>query len=156
MIFNNKHKQIHSIVKKYFFYLMTVSLPTMSRIFPSITYRRPQSLRDSFVSSHFIDTGDLTSDMGQVGTFPCGNCAYCTYLDTRTRITLSGGSVWRAKHRIDCHTKVIVYLILCPYGSFYVGKNRREFWKRIYDHVYITSVGFFKSTMGKHFALYHN
>lgn len=53
-------------------------------------------------------------------------------------------------------TKGIIYLLDCPCGCFYVGLTRREFSKRIYDHVYTATIGYYKSPIGKHIALAHS
>lgn len=57
---------------------------------------------------------------------------------------------------MTCNTQGVVYLLQCPCKAFIVGKTRREFWRRIYDHTYATSVGYFKSPIGRHIALDHN
>lgn len=45
-----------------------------------------------------------------------------------------------------------VYLLLCPCTSFYIGKTRREFRRKMYEHRYYASIGFFKSPIGRHFV----
>lgn len=92
----------------------------------------------------------------QPSTTPCGNCPYCIYLDTRTRAVLPGGISWRARNLVSCTIKGIVYLLQCLCDSYYVGKTQREFWCRIYDHIYATSFGYFKSPIGRHMALQHS
>lgn len=99
---------------------------------------------------------DNTENSEEPLTIPCGTCTYCQYLDTRTVVTLPGGIPWRAKHHVTCNTQGVVYLLQCPCNVFYVGKTRREFWRRIYDHTYAVSMGYFKSPIGRHIALLHN
>lgn len=36
-----------------------------------------------------------------------------------------------------------------------MGKTRREFRRRIYDHVYAGSIGYFKRPMGRHIVFDH-
>lgn len=104
----------------------------------SITHRKSNSLRDLLVSSHLSDVNTSNSD--EQSTIPCGTCAYCQYLDTRTTAIQLGGVSWRAHHHVTCNTQGVVYLLKCPCNAFYVGKTCREFWGRI----------------GRHIALEHN
>lgn len=46
--------------------------------------------------------------------------------------------------------------MVCPCGAYYVGKIRRKISQRVYDHTYAAAIGYYKSTIGKHFALQHN
>lgn len=88
------------------------------------------------------------------GTFPCGACAYCVNLDTRSSVPLPDGTTWTSQHYVDCTTRGIVYLLSCPCGAFYVGITTCEFHRRIYD-VCAASIVYYKSPIRKHIALVH-
>lgn len=53
---------------------------------PQITYRRAPSLRDKLVQSEYKETTNTIQRI--TGTFRCGHCSYCQYMDTRKLITL--------------------------------------------------------------------
>lgn len=86
----------------------------------------------------------------------CESCAYSTNLDTRLSVQLPDGTTWTSHHYVDCNTRGIVYLLICPCGAFYVGITRREFQRLMYDHVYAANIGYYKPPIGKHMALVHN
>lgn len=148
--FNGQHKDLKNILSKYWFLL---TLDSMGRNFvpcnPSITFRKSRKsrlFRDSLTTSH-LDLHDQPKPAN--GTFPCGACAYCANLDTRSPVSLPDNTTWTSWHFVDCTSRGIVYLLSCPCGAFYVGITRREFHKRIYDHVYAAAIGYYKSPIGK-------
>lgn len=152
--YNSQHGDLREIISRRWFLL--TSDPTIKNVVssnPSITFQRSRSFRDSVTSSHF----DLRDNLeAQPGTFPCGSCAYCNNLDTRSSVLLPDGTTWTSRHHVDCTSRGIVYLLDCPCGAFYVGITRREFHRPIYDHVYAASIGYYKSPIGRHVALVQN
>lgn len=121
---------------------------------PSVNFPKERSLRDNLTSSKF--SKPLSNPDMPVGTFPCSSYSYCQHQDTRSVLILPDGTVWRRHPYIDCNSKGIVYLLNCPCGAFYVGITRREFHRRIYDHVYEADISYYKSPIGKHIAFVHN
>lgn len=57
------------------------------------------------------------------GTFPCGSCAYCRYMDTRKNIQLPNGWRFNLKHFANCQTMGVVYPLQCGCGCYYIGKT---------------------------------
>lgn len=100
---------------------------------PQITFRRAPSLRDKLVHSEYkTRKHDHTK---QTGTFICGNCNYCQYMDTRKNVNLPNGEKFKSKHFVNCRTAGVVYLLLCECGCYYVVKTKLELWWRIYWHI---------------------
>lgn len=88
LTFNRDHLKIKTIFQKYWF-LLTED-PILGHYFPanpSITFTRPGSIGDWLVSSHFTDT-PKKDPCKNLGTFACGSCEYCGFLDLRTKATL--------------------------------------------------------------------
>lgn len=156
LTFNQEHHQIHEAIQKYWF-LLTADAVLTNYVTPSpsITYRRSTSLKDSLVSSHFINPANSLS-LPAITTTPCGNCNYCEFLDIRTKLTLPHGIKWGAKHNVTCTTMGIIYLLQCPSGAYYVGKTSRPFNIRISEHIKAAEAGFFKTIIGRHVAFDHN
>lgn len=150
--FNKKYfKQFYLNIG--FFLLLTLFVKNFVLSKPSIIFCKSRSFRDSLTASHF---DSLEGPKSTSGTYPCGSCAYCTNLDKRSSVTLPDGTTWTSHHYVNCTSRGIVYLLNCPSGAFYVGITRREYHKSIHDHVYATSIGYYKFSIGKHIALAHN
>lgn len=94
--------------------------------------------------------GDPHKQCKYVGTVRCGDYAQCPYFDTRKIIILPNGQIWQPMHYVNCKTSGIVYMFICPCGAFYIGKTKREFARRIQDHMYAVSIGDLYSPIGKH------
>lgn len=60
-----------------------------------------------------------------VGTFTCGTCSYCKYMDTRKDIYLPNGMHFNPRHYSNCQTTGVVYLLLCSCSCFCVGKTTK-------------------------------
>lgn len=89
-------------------------------------------------------------------TTPCGACEACRFLDVRNRVTLPNGQLWVQQRAASCHSSGLIYLLSCPCGDFYMGKTRRPFKSCILEHNTATTSGYFKTTIGRHFALKHD
>lgn len=154
LTFSSQHQPIRDAIEKYRFLL--VEDPVLSSYVPpkpSITYRRAKSLKDELVQSHFVDPWSIRSVPAI--TTPCGACEACQFLDVRNRVTLPNGQLWVQQRAVSCHSPRVIYLLLCPCGDFYVGKTRRPFSVRILEHVTAATSGYFKTTIGRHFAFKH-
>lgn len=121
LTYSAQEQAIRSIIGRYWF-LLTED-PVLSHYVtphPSITYRRARSLKDELVQSHFIEhSGPSKATPPRIT--PCGNCDVCQYLDLRSRAILPNGENWTQRQDASCHTMGIIYLLLCPCGSFHVG-----------------------------------
>lgn len=109
------------------------------------------SLRELLVSIHFTEI--TPGNVAASSTTPCGACSYCQLLDTRTVATFLGDMQWKVQLPVTCNTQGIVDRLQCPCNAYYVSKTRRDFCRRIYDHTYAASIGYFMSTIGRHIAL---
>lgn len=101
---------------------------------PLPTFRRTTSVGDRLVRSEFrgLTRGDPCNTLG---TFPCGSCGYCRYMNTNKHPPLPNGWVFSAKHYANCQTTFVVYLIQCECGCYYVGKTIQKLCKRLYRHI---------------------
>lgn len=118
---------------------------------PSITFPRSRSFRD-LTSSHFDPVDNATN---QLGTFKSGACAYCDNLDTRSSAKLPDGTTWHSRTLCGLFYQGDSVLN-CACGAFYVGITRREFHGRIYHHVYLAFISYYKSPIGRHVTFGHN
>lgn len=150
--YNDQHHVIKKILAKHWHLLTSDAIVTnYVPSAPAITFRKSRSFKDHLTSSHFEHV-TLNSN---TGTVPCGACNYCENLDTRSSLILPDGTTWRSRSLVSCKTKGIIYLINCPWGAFYVGVTKREFSRRIYEHLYASGIGYYKSPIGRHIALEH-
>lgn len=121
---------------------------------PNITYRRARSIKDNLIASHFIDVNSTNTNPPV--TKPCGNCESCPFLDTRNQAKLPNGQLRTPRRPVSCHTTGVIYLLSCPCGSYYVGKTRRSIATRIKEHITAATSGYFRTIIGRHFALEHH
>lgn len=101
---------------------------------PEITFRRAPSLKDRLVQSHFEISQSL-SNQTNCGTFPCGTCDVREYVDAKTKFKLPNGRWHSIQHRVTCQKSGVIYFAQCLCGGFYIGKTKRQFFKRIQDHI---------------------
>lgn len=131
--FSNQHKSVQKIFEKYWPKMYPTIGPFVAAT-PAFTFRRAKSLKDKLVSSEF--KGGCSKDpCKRPGTFRCGECNYCQFMNTSKSITLPNGEKYRSKHYANCRTIGVVYLLLCDCACFYVGKTMLEFWQRVYRHI---------------------
>ncbi|XP_040275624.1 uncharacterized protein LOC120990787 [Bufo bufo] len=106
--------------------------------YPQITFRKGRSLRDRLVNSHFQPperTGNWLSRK-PMGTFKCGSCTACGQIKKAISFTCSSNNKeYYIKDFINCLTTGVVDLAQCTCPLDYVGKTKREFRRRIRDHV---------------------
>lgn len=124
--YTNDHSKIRQICQKYW-HLLT-SDPTIGPFVPPmplITYRRATSVGDLLVQIEFkgYNRGDPCTS---VGTFQCGSCSYCRYMDTRKNVYLPNGIHFVPRHYANCQTTGVVYMLLCNCNCFYVGKTLQK------------------------------
>lgn len=70
-----------------------------------------------------------------MGTFTCGGCPICQYMNVRQNIVLPNGRLYKPHHFFNCKTEGVVYLLTCQCQQFYVGKTKLKFHKRASRHV---------------------
>lgn len=81
-------------------------------------------------------TGIFRSDKcKRFGTFTCGGCPLCRYMNTQSKFTLPNGRIYRPRHYANCKTSGVIYLLTCQCKCFYVGKTKLEFHKRAARHI---------------------
>lgn len=90
------------------------------------------------------------------GTFQCGNCDFCRYIQPGKSVHLPTGKNLTMYHFVNCDTIGIVYLLTCGCGSHYVGKTKQNFWKRIKEHVADIQIGIIDKPIPRHFAQFHD
>lgn len=101
---------------------------------PPLTYRRTRSLKNALVQSEF--TGNFRKDpCKSPGTFKCDGCRYCQYMHTGSNIRLPNSTKFEPTHYANCKTIGVVYMLYCQCRSFYIGKTKQEFHKRMYRHI---------------------
>lgn len=101
---------------------------------PAITYRRAKSLREYLVHSEFT-AGSKKDPCKYPGTFRCGGCNYCQFMQTERQAQLPNGAIFKHHHFANCKTPGVIYVLTCKCGFFYVGKTIQEFQKHAYRHV---------------------
>lgn len=153
--FSNQHQAIRRVVNKYW-HILTMDLligPFVPNT-PAFTFRWAGSLWDQLVSSDFRGGGkrDLCKNKG---TFTCGGCKYCQFLNTSQNIRLPTGELFKLKHYANCQTSGIVYLILCECARFYIGKTIQLFWRRAYRHITSMRTCNPNLPLGRHFTAVH-
>lgn len=101
---------------------------------PSFTFRRARSLQDQLVASEFKE-GGRKDPCKLFGSFTCGGCGYCRFMNTSKNLLLPNGEKYSPRHFANCSTPGVVYLLLCECACFYVGKTAQEFWRFAYRHL---------------------
>ena len=133
--YNKQSNKISKIISKHW-HLLGID-PLLAPFVPpkpSITYRKTRSLKDSLTQSEY--TGEFRSDpCKRMGTFRCGGCNFCQYMNTDKNIMLPNGKPFRATHFANCKTEGVVYLLSCQCWAFYIGKTKQPFHKRASRHI---------------------
>lgn len=131
--------------------------PNLDRLVPEIplfTFRRATSIASRLVKSEY--SRDREADHCKYkGTFMCGSCGYCKYMDTIKSPTLPNGQTFKPWHFANCKTFGVVYLLRCDCGCFYIGKTKLPFWQRAYWHIKSMQVCNPDLPLGRHTTLIH-
>ncbi|OCT98066.1 hypothetical protein XELAEV_18010294mg [Xenopus laevis] len=136
--YSSQHKEIVNILQKHWHILRQDSeLKEVIGESPQITYRRSNILHDRLIHSHCTNLTKKTWLSHNIkGCYRCGNCVACPFVSKRTtflgRLDIKEYSI---KHFINCKTTGIIYVMECICGKRYVGKTKREFKRRIMEHV---------------------
>lgn len=87
------------------------------------------------------------------GTYPCGHCGMCRYVDLRWPEVFTDSE--RNKEFINCSTTQVLYILECPCNKLYVSKTKRQLWIRISEH--LKSIKLKEETpVAQHFSMYHS
>ena len=153
--YHTQHQQTRMILKK-FWHLLSID-PHLGPFVPkepAITYRRASSLRDHLVTSEF--KGCFKKDpCKRKGTFTCGGCSICRYINTDREIILPNGRPYRPRHFANCKTLGVIYLLTCHCERFYVGKTKLPFFKRASRHLHAMRTANPDLPLGGHILLQH-
>lgn len=133
--YKKQHKAFRKIIEKHWHVLqIDPSLKLHIPNSPAITYKRTRSLKDQLVKSEYVST--FRSDpCKRLGTFTCGGCSFCRYMNTQPNVILPNGKSHKPKHYANCKTAGVIYCFTCQCQSFYVGKTKLEFCRRAARHI---------------------
>ncbi|OCT99589.1 hypothetical protein XELAEV_18005372mg [Xenopus laevis] len=94
---------------------------------PTITFRRSRNLHDQLVHSHLSKNVKPTwLENRTKGCYKCGSCLACPFIER---------ALIYQEHFMNCKTSGVIYVMTCKCGKRYVGKTKREFRRRILEHV---------------------
>lgn len=155
--YNSQHNKVKEILNRHW-YLLTndAILNKYVKNYPEITFRRAKSIRDKVTRSHFDTLNGVGESQGQTnGTWKCEKCDFCSWIYVNQSMYLPNGKMHTIHHFVDCQTIGIVYIMFCICGAFYIGKTKRQFWRRIKDHIYYGHSNKLNTPIGRHIALAH-
>ncbi|XP_040178452.1 uncharacterized protein LOC120911183 [Rana temporaria] len=154
--YHSQHQLTRDILKQ-FWHLLLID-PQLGPFVPkepAITYRRAQSLRDHLVTSEF--KGTFRCDpCKRKGTFTCGGCSICRYINSGRQIVLPNGQLHKPRHYANCKTVGVVYLLTCHCKRFYVGKTKLPFHKRASRHLHAMRTANPDLPLGRHILTEHD
>lgn len=130
--FDVNNNRIRNILAKYWPVLTAdEDLKTVITPHPSITYRKGKRFRDSMVHS-FLQTDNSTwLKTPTKGSFPCGNCIFCSYMvKSKSFVNPGDGKEYHIREFINCRTTGMVYAAKCGCEKIYVGKNIQPLKRR--------------------------
>lgn len=152
----NQHTEIRKIVSKYWHILMMD--PNLRRLLPEaphFTFRRATSIASELVRSEYRGEREVVHCKYR-GTYMCGACGYCRYMDTSRSPILPNDQILEPRHFANCQTFGVIYLLKCECGCFYIGKTKLPFWKRAYRHIHSMQVCNPDLPLGRHTTLVHS
>lgn len=120
---------------------------------PTVVYKRSKSVRDLLVHSKFIDRPFNNQD--NLGLLKCLDFRTCFWLQEGKRFCLPNVRTHILKHRVDCETAGVIYLINYTWVAFYVGKTRRQLRHTLQDHLYDIQEGRIYKLVPRHLGLFH-
>ncbi|OCT96309.1 hypothetical protein XELAEV_18013984mg [Xenopus laevis] len=134
----SEHKKIRQIQGKHWHILeQDKDLSEVIGSNPTITFRRSKNLRDQLVHSHLSnDTKPTWLGNKTKGCYKCGGSQAWPFIEkTSTCLGRLDIPTYTLKHFMNCRTSGVIYLMNCECGKRYVGKTKREFRRRILEHV---------------------
>ncbi|OCT91964.1 hypothetical protein XELAEV_18015021mg, partial [Xenopus laevis] len=136
--FSSQHKaSTHILTKHWHILKQDKDLKQIIGDGPLITLRRSTNLRDQLIRSHLTPprkSSWLTNTTQ--GCHKCGNCMACPFI-LKTKVVTGRRDIpnYIIKQFINCKTTGVIYVMKCKCDLLYVGKTRREFRRRILEHV---------------------
>ncbi|OCT63367.1 hypothetical protein XELAEV_18044463mg [Xenopus laevis] len=102
-----------------------------------ITFRRSKNLKDRLIRSHYCNTPKSTWWSNKTkGCYTCGTCKACPWIKKTTKIECrSDIKEYLIKDLINCKTRGVIYIMSCERGKNYIGKTKREFRRRVLEHL---------------------
>lgn len=122
---------------------------------PSLTFRCAHSLNDKLTHSHYTAPVSTVANPPR-GTFSCGSCNYCYWISNTKDFVLPNGEQFHPQKCINCRTTVVIYLMRCKCNAFYLAKTKRQFQRRVHDHIYAISNGKIDTPIANYVGLQHN
>lgn len=89
-----------------------------------------------------------------MGLLQCGKCKECPLMK-KVDYFLPNGKFHKVKQNIGCETMGIINLLTCECGCFYIGKTKRQFRRRIGDHLGDIRGGRMNKPICRHVGLFH-
>lgn len=89
---------------------MDPSLRDLLSEIPLFTFRRANLIASILVKSEYRDDKGLVHCKYR-GTYMCGACGYCRYMDTSKNPALPNGQTFKPHHFANCQTFGVVYLL---------------------------------------------
>ncbi|OCT82610.1 hypothetical protein XELAEV_18025139mg, partial [Xenopus laevis] len=155
LTYNTNDNEIRSSIHKHWNIL--AKDPVVGKLvspYPQFSYRRNTSIGDSLTRSHF-QPQSRTTCCKTLGSYKCGACEQCQYIKVST--SFGNGRVnYDMYHYTCCTTTHVIYLFTCHCGSKYVGKTKRPFRRRIYEHMRDIRNCNLLSAIAKHIVCMHN
>ncbi|CAJ0945100.1 unnamed protein product [Ranitomeya imitator] len=105
---------------------------------PNITFRKGRSLRDMLVHSQYQRPRprDTWLHRRPCGFFKCGDCSLCKWMRPCKKFQSSTtGKIFYQREFSNCKTEGVVYVASCSCPKDYVGKTKREFRRRVGEHM---------------------
>ncbi|KAM4034840.1 LOW QUALITY PROTEIN: uncharacterized protein ACNLHF_021544 [Anomaloglossus baeobatrachus] len=138
--FNNGSKAMREILERHWPILkMDLDIGKFVPVKPQITFRKARSLQDRLTHSHFVDgrrTGCDWLKSNLKGCFHCSGCLACSVLKVGKKFWGNNtGKEYDIWCFVNCRTKGVIYKATCSCGLEYIGKTKREFRRRIGEHL---------------------
>ncbi|XP_075208170.1 uncharacterized protein LOC142313072 [Anomaloglossus baeobatrachus] len=105
---------------------------------PLVTFRKGRALKDRLVHSFYEapKAPGTWLDRKPIGTFRCGHCKFCKWVAQKKEVVSAiTGKTYRIREFVNCGSEGVIYLITCNCPLNYIGKTKREFRKRIGEHL---------------------
>lgn len=123
--------------------------------FPTVTYRKPKSLKDRLVHSYQNPISKSTWLAASTGFHKCNACKACKHVSSRKTFKLHNGKDKIINKFITCTTEYIVYQLECPCGLRYTGSTKQALKKWILEHQRAITNMDFSYPMARHFYNAH-
>ena len=151
--------QIENIIRTHWDVLNTdQACSTLFRDPPLFAHSRARNIRDILVHAHTFDRSKTPRERldDAKGFFPCRNCTSCTTTGMKRTSKLKcskSGKKYTINKFITCSSVNVIYLLTCPCGLQYIGKNNRQLRIRINEHRSAIHRKDIRSPVARHFSM---